>query len=54
MKKNKSFYIDEILESISLIESYVHVMSIGDFEDNTQLFDAVCMRLQHIWETWNT
>lgn len=52
MTKNKEFYIGEILRSIRIIENYIKWKEFNDFSDEIQLFDACCMRLQHIWECW--
>jgi uncharacterized protein with HEPN domain len=48
MIKNKEFYIKEIIDSILIIESYVKDIDFEVFSENLQIFDACCMRLQHI------
>jgi len=52
MEKKIDIYIYEIQKSIELIEKYTQDIAFEDFCNNEIIFDACCMRLQHIWECW--
>lgn len=53
MKKDPFLYIDDILDSIEIIERYVRNISRDQFVGNLQIQDAVCRRLQIIGEAAN-
>jgi len=50
MKRDLMLYVEDILESIAKIEEYTSGCSEGDFEDDSQLKDAVNRRLEIIGE----
>ena len=50
MIKDPSILIEQMLESIDLIETYVDNVSYDDFKDSTQLQDAVIRRIMIIGE----
>ena len=50
MKRDNRVYVEDILESISKIEAYVHSKSEVDFNKDSQLQDAVLRRLEIIGE----
>lgn len=50
MRKNVTVFIEHILESISLIESYTAQISKDDFLKSPQIQDAVMRRLEIIGE----
>ena len=50
MKKDMRVYLDDIRESINLIEEYTKEMEQADFFENTEKQDAVMRRLGIIGE----
>ena len=50
MKREAGIYIDDIIESISLVERYIKAINKEKFDNNTQLQDAVIRRLEIIGE----
>lgn len=50
---DSALYLEAIIESIQHIEQYVGDKSSNDLEDDDQLMDSVCMRLQLIGEMAN-
>jgi uncharacterized protein with HEPN domain len=50
LKKDLNVFLEHILESISLIESYTQHLSKEDFLKNRQIQDAVMRRLEIIGE----
>jgi uncharacterized protein with HEPN domain len=50
MKRNVRVYIEDILESIDIIEEYMKSVSEDEFYQNTLLQDAVIRRLEIIGE----
>ena len=50
MKREVTFYLDDILESMNIIEQYTHSMSEQVFFENMQAQDAVIRRLEIIGE----
>ena len=50
MKKNVSFFLEHILESINLIEEYINGKKKSDFLQSNQLQDSVIRRIEIIGE----
>ncbi len=50
MKRDFKVYLDDILESISKIEEYSKKADKNDFENDTQLQDAILRRMEIIGE----
>lgn len=50
MKKDVSIYFDDILESIKLIQEYMSGKTLTEFDNSTELQDAVVRRLEIIGE----
>jgi len=48
--KDKKVYLQDIVDSIELIEKYIENISLEDFEKNYQLQDAVARRFEIIGE----
>lgn len=51
MKKDLNIYLEMILESIELIESYANWFDLKDFKNDKKTSDACLMQFQHLWET---
>ena len=51
MTREIRFYLDDILESINLIEEYAKNLSLNEFEENLLVQDAVCRRFEVIGES---
>jgi uncharacterized protein with HEPN domain len=51
--QEKKIYLEQILESIEKIESYVQDKTIQEFETNSMMHDACLMQFQHIGEIAN-
>ena len=50
MKKDPKIFIEHIIESIELIETYASGKTYDEFRDSTQLHDSIIRRLEIIGE----
>ncbi|WP_298669703.1 DUF86 domain-containing protein [uncultured Methanofollis sp.] len=52
-RRGITFFLDDILEGINLIEEYIHGLSEEEFESDRKTFDAVVRNLEVIGEACN-
>lgn len=50
MSKDPAVYLSHILECIDLVEAYITGMSLGEFEEQQQVQDAVLRRIEIVGE----
>lgn len=53
MKRSNKLFVEDILESMDKIESYIENLSYDDFIDNQMVIDAVIRNLEIIGEAAN-